>query len=58
MKKYMVVYNIDGENGASFYDNYGDAEKTRQDIECGLGGFVEIYERFSNKYGSYYAPLY
>lgn len=58
MKKYMVVYNIDGENGASFYDNYSDAEKARQDIECGLGGFVEVYERFTNNYGSYYENIY
>ena len=51
MKKYMVVYLIDGNPGATFFDFMYDAEKARQDIDCGLGGFAEVYERVTDQDG-------
>ena len=45
MKAYMLVYVIDGEQYAGFYDNYPDARNAKMDVECGLGGYAEIYGR-------------
>lgn len=43
MAKYMVVYRIDGEVGASFYNDYVRASNERMNIECGLGAYAEFY---------------
>ena len=45
MKKYMIVYTIEGSPGASFKDTYDEARGAKMDIECGLGGYAEIYGR-------------
>ena len=49
MKKFMVVYTVEGNHGASFRDTYDEARNTKMDVECGLGGYAEIYERKSRK---------
>ncbi len=48
MKKYMIVYCIEGEDpvqGAAFADDYMEARNKKMDIECGLGGYAELYGR-------------
>lgn len=45
MKDYMVVWVTEDGQGASFFDRYSDAYSCRMDIDCGLGGYAEIYER-------------
>ena len=50
MKKYMVVYEIKGEyanqiHGATFADDYTEARAKKMDIECGFGGYAELYGR-------------
>ena len=49
MKKYMVVYTVEGNQGASFADDYTEARNKKMDIECGLGGYAEIYTRTGNE---------
>ena len=44
MKKYMVVMNVNGKQGAVFFDKITDAEQFRMDIECGVGGRAQVYE--------------
>lgn len=46
MKKYMIVYTDDeGCPSAAFADDYSKAKQIKQDAECGLGGYAEIYGR-------------
>lgn len=45
MKQFMIVYRIDEGMGSAFADDYQEAKQKKQDIECGLGGYAEIYER-------------
>ena len=45
MKKYMLVYSCDGEQGATFKDSYSEVRNAKMDVECGLGGYAEIYKR-------------
>ena len=45
MKKYMIVYKVEDSQGASFADDYPEAKNKKMDIECGLGGYAEIYGR-------------
>lgn len=45
MKKYMVVYAMEGEQSAAFLDTYTDAHNFKMDVECGMGGYAEIYKR-------------
>ena len=54
MKKYMVVYTWEGDTFASFADTFSEADKTRMDLECGLGEYAEIYERLETEYGEEY----
>ena len=49
MKEYMVVYLVDGETGAAFADTWDEAQNKRIDVECGLGGYAEIYGRDSHE---------
>ena len=57
MKKYMIIYEINDSDelepvqGASFADNYLDARDNMMDIECGLGGYVELYAREEREAG-------
>lgn len=45
MKRFMVVFVVDGSQEAVFFDSYSEASRARMDIECGLGGYAELYER-------------
>lgn len=45
MNRYMIVYRIDEGCGACFADDYSEARNKKMDIECGLGGYAEIYIR-------------
>ena len=45
MKKYMVICLVDGETTAAFFDEILEADNYRMDVECGLGGCAEVYER-------------
>lgn len=62
MKKYMVVYSVEGHAGAAFFDDMTAAEQFRMDTECGMGGYAEVYERqtptVENDYCDGYAFLY
>ena len=45
MEKYMVVYAVEKQTGAAFFDDITAAEQFRMDTECGMGGYAEVYER-------------
>ena len=52
MKKYMIVYSIKDDHeglepvqSALFADDYTEARNKKMDVECGLGGYAEIYGR-------------
>ena len=45
MKTYMVISLVDGEQGVSFADHWEEATDIARNIECGLGGYAEIYGR-------------
>lgn len=45
MNRYMIVYRIEEGCGACFADDYSEARNKKMDIECGLGGYAEIYIR-------------
>ena len=53
MKKYMIVYTIEENNGASFAEDYTEAKNKKMDIECGLGGYAEIYGREEHEDGDF-----
>ena len=50
MEKFMVLCCADGETWVDFAYTYGDAQARKQDVECGLGGYAEIYVREENGY--------
>lgn len=58
MKKYMVVYLVEGETCASFYDTTIEADDARVNIVCGLGGHAEVYVRRETEFGKEYVFLY
>lgn len=45
MKKFMVVYEIDGVQNANFFDQSDEAESFRLEVVCGIGGHAEVYKR-------------
>lgn len=45
MKQFMVVAEVEGLTMANFADTYTEAKNKAMDIECGLGGYAEIYAR-------------
>lgn len=49
MKKYMVIDSYGGSVMAFFYDEYASARQHKMNLECGLGGYAEIYERVETK---------
>ncbi len=58
MKKYMVIYKDDeGSCHAEFCDTWSDADKLRMDCECGMGYYVEVYERYTGLNGNEYRLL-
>ncbi len=58
MAQYMVVYLTDElETGVVFKGTIAEAEKTRQDIECGCGWFAQIYEWVETRFGYEYVCI-
>ena len=58
MKRYMIVYIIDGEQGAHFCDEYTDAYNFSMDVDVAMGGYAEIYERIQDGDGiMIYSPI-
>ena len=43
MKDYMIITVVDGEQHVSFADSYLQAHAIAMDVECGLGGWWQIY---------------
>lgn len=58
MKKYMVVVFGDGETWAEFFDDLVKAERYRQNSECGMGYYAEVYERIETECGREYQFIY
>lgn len=56
-RKYMIVGASGEGTGVSFADTYDAARGIRLDIECGLGGYAEIYERKEDDGLSWYEFL-
>lgn len=56
MKKYMIVYKADGEQSVIFSDDSFKVEQIRMDIECGLGGYAQVYKWYprSRQYKLWY----
>ena len=56
MKKYMIVYKADGEQSVIFSDDSFKVEQIRMDIECGLGGYAQVYKWYprSQQYKLWY----
>lgn len=50
MRSYMVIVYGDGVEAARFFNSLDAAEKYRQDAECGLGFYTEVYERKDHEY--------
>lgn len=57
MKKFMIVGKADGEQFTSYADTYNEARNQKMNIECGLGGYAEIYSREQTEFGSEYKFL-
>lgn len=57
MKTYMITAFVEGETFAKFADTYNEARSIAMNIECGLGGYFEIYEREETEAGSEYRFL-
>lgn len=43
MKKFMVIRVIDGRQSAAFFEEYTDAMRHKQNVECGMGGLAHLY---------------
>lgn len=56
MKKYMIVSKTEDGESAIFTDDSLKAEQIRMDIECGLGGRVQVYKWYprSQQYKLWY----
>ena len=57
MKKFMIVGEAEGEQFTSYADTYAEAKNKATDIECGLGGYAEIYSREQTEHGAEYRFL-
>lgn len=51
MKKYMLVYIVESEQEVIFGNDYFKIRQSKMDVECGLGGYAEIYERMEDEDG-------
>lgn len=47
MKQYMIVGEIEEGMVTSYADDYTEAHNKKMDIEIGLGGYAELYERLT-----------
>lgn len=45
MKRFMIVGMIDEEMVTTYADDYTEARDKKMEIECGFGGYAELYER-------------
>lgn len=50
MPKYMIVGNADNETFSLFAEDYNTAKRKMMDLECGLGGYAELYVREGSEY--------
>jgi hypothetical protein len=57
MKQFMIVAKVDDATFAKFADTYTEAKSTAMNIECGLGGYTEIYSREDTEGGREYRFL-
>ena len=51
MKSYMVICIVDGRQSAGFYGSYPEARDAKMGVECGMGGYAEIYIRNEDEDG-------
>lgn len=54
MKKYMLVFVTEDGEEAIFGDDYLKMINSKMDVECGLGGYAELYERMETECGMEY----
>lgn len=54
MKLYMLVYVVEGEQAVMFGSDLYTMLKSKMDIECGLGGYAELYKRMEAEDGMEY----
>ena len=57
MKLYMLIYVTEDGQSAMFGDDYYVMLKSKMDIECGLGGYAELYKRVETEDGMEYTFL-
>lgn len=57
METFMVIGVVEGKSFAKFADTYDEAKDTMTNIECGLGGYAELYAREYAGSGSEYRLL-
>lgn len=57
MKEFMIAAKVDDATFAKFADTYTEAKSMATDIECGLGGYTEIYSREETESGREYRFL-
>ena len=50
----MLVFVVEGEQDAFFSDSLEVVEQSKMDIECGMGGYAEVYERVETEIGKEY----
>lgn len=57
MKTFMVIAVVEGTSFAKFADTYDEARNIVMNVECGLGGYAELYARKYAGSGSEYRLL-
>lgn len=57
MRPFMIVATVEDSTFAKFADSYTEARDVATNIECGLGGYAEIYSREEAEYGCEYRFL-
>lgn len=45
METFMIIGLVEGKSFAKFADTYDEARDIAMNVECGLGGYAEIYAR-------------
>lgn len=57
MEKYMLIINEEGYPEVIFTNDYNDAKRMKQDAECGMGYYAELYSREETRHGREYRLL-
>lgn len=57
MKTFMIIGLVEGKSFAKFADTYDEARDIAMNVECGLGGYAEIYAREETESGQEYRLL-